>query len=317
MKKYDVTNASFVTDLTELNKKNQPGMILKDHSVNKYFNISDIVKKKQTINITKDSFDELFKIMPRYARSALRSNQIDEYYTYNSLEEFMDKENVRLDDGYNMLEYNGTYDFLFVAGNFFYYLKKYNPESISINLYNITNSNIPQFLKSYAVDEPENIPELDYTKDLDSFSVQYSMLSSQKYDIINCQGVDVPCLFTNLPYEYYNKIEDLDYLAYYDFQKKDFYFTGTPYQDLISTMNDIAKHGIYNPLYLKINNGNIVCTLESHDKLIIAKMLKLPYIPVCLYLTPLQTAPYEFLFDRKPQDNSLINSICNPYFSFK
>lgn len=317
MKKYDATNASFVTDLTKVNKENQPDLEIKNFTVDKDSNISDIIKKKQTINIPKSDFEELFKIMPRYARGALRSNQIDEYYNkYNSLKKFVKEENIKLDDGYNMLEYSGTYDFIFVAGNFFYYLKKFNPDSISANLYNITGSNIPDLFKKYAVQEPQNIPNLDYLKDLGSLNIKYSIVAEPSYNIIRCQGIDVPCLFVNLPYEYYNKIEDLDYLAYYDFQKENFYFTGTAYKDLIPTMNNIADNGFYNPLYLKITNGNIVCTLESHDKLIIAKMLRLPYIPVCLYLTPLQTAPYELLFNKRDIDKRLINSICEPYFSF-
>ena len=317
MKRYDTTNASFVSDLTDINKKNQPKLILKDFTVNPDFNIDDIIKPKQTIKISKEDFNEFFRISPRYIRPALRTNQLDEYYNkYETLDEFLKEENIKLDDGYNMVEYHGSYNFIFIAGNFIYFYKKYNPDYVSINLYNIANKDIPELFKKYSVEEPKEIPHLNYIKDLDSLNIKYSMCSESVYNIVNCQDVIVPCLYTNLPYEYYSQIEDLDYLAYYDFQKDEFYFTGTSYDSLKELMKDIATNGIYNPLYLKINNGNIVCTLESHDKLIVAKMLRLPYIPVCLYLVPLQTAPYELLFNKKNIDKELINSICAPYFSF-
>ena len=317
MRNYDTTTASFVSDLTELNKNNQPKLELKDFTVDQNSNINDCIKLKQTIRIPKEEFEELKKILPRYIRPALRADYLDEYYEqYDSAEDFFKEENVKVDDGYNMLEYHGSYNFIFAAGNFVYYLKKYNPDYISINLYNIKNKNIPDIFKKYAVEEPESMPELGYIKDLDSLNIKYSILTEPAYNIIRCQNIDIPCLYVNLPYEFYSQIEDLDYLAYYDFQKDGFYFTGTKYENLKDTMNDIAQNGIYNPLYLKITNGNIVCTLESHDKLIISKMLKLPYIPVCLYLTPIQTAPYEHLFNKKDKDNTLINSICAPYFSF-
>lgn len=313
MSKFDDTDINFVEDLIATTKEFIPNMILKKHRISEDANVDGTIKKKQSILITRDKYPEVFEFFPENIKSKLCSAEIDDSLRYEDIKSFM--ENEKINKGYNLIEYHGTYDYLFITGCFIYLMNKFNPDSFYMNFYNIKNMGKNIFSKM-LMKEPADIPHFGYLRDLKSVNINYSMFKEKAYRITYCQNVTVYCLFLDLPYDFYKNLKDMDYDIYYDFQEKEFYLSGTKYSEYIELINDIAENGIIDPLYMKIKSGNIVDLQSSHGKLMIAKMLQLPSIPVCLYFTSNQTAPYENIFlDDESKD--VINDICEPYFKFE
>lgn len=313
MSRFDDTDINFVEDLTVTTKNFIPNMILKKHRVDENATVDDIIKKKQSIIITRDRYPEVFGFFPENIKSKLYSGEIDDSIKYKDMESFI--ENEKIYKGYNLIEYHGTYDYWFITGCFIYLMNKFNPDSFYMNFYNIENMKNNMFSEMLE-EEPREIPHFRYLNNLKSLDINYSIFKEKVYRIIDCQNITVYCLFLDLPYDFYKNLKDMDYDIYYDFQEKEFYLSGTKYTEYIDLINDIAENGIKDPLYMKIKSGNIVDLQSSHGKLMIAKMLQLPSIPVCLYFTANQTAPYENLF-LDCEDKDLINRICNPYFKFE
>lgn len=313
MSRFDNTDINFVEDLIAATRNFIPDIILKKHKVDEKANVDDIIKKKQSIIITRDRYPEIFEVFPKNIKNKLDSKEIDDSIKYENMESFI--ENEKIYKGYNLIEYHGTYDYWFITGCFIYLMNKFNPDSFYMNFYNIENMKNNIFSK-ILMKEPADIPRFKYLDNLKSLDINYSVFKEKAYRITDCQNISVYCLFLNLPYDFYKNLKDMDYDIYYDFQEKEFCLSGTRYVDYIDLINDIAENGIRNPLYMKIKNGNIVDLQSSHGKLMIAKMLQLPSIPVCLYFTANQTAPYENLFlDNRNKD--IINNICDPYFKFE
>lgn len=80
-------------------------------------------------------------------------------------------------------------------------------------------------------------------------------------------------------------------------------------------LKDIAENGIQNPLVMKIDRGTIISTKDCNGRLLHAMWLKLPWIPVILYVS-------ERCFDEledyqlRTGDWKLAESFCKPYFKF-
>ena len=313
MSRFDDTDMNFVEDLIDATKGFIPDIILGKHKISENVNVDEIIKKKQSILITRDKYPEVFKLLPENIKSKLYSGEIDDSLKYENIKSFIEKE--KINKGYNLIEYHGTYNYWFATGCFIYLMNKFNPDSFYMNFYNIENMEKNIFSKM-LMKEPADIPHFEYLKNLKSMNINFSIFKNKVYRIIDCQNIIVYCLFLDLPYDFYKNLKDMDYDIYYDFQEKEFYLSGTKYAEYIDLINDIAENGIRDPLYMKIKNGNIVDLQSSHGKLMIAKMLQLPSIPVCLYLIANQTAPYENLF-LDNGDKDLINRICNPYFKFE
>lgn len=312
MSKFDDTDINFVEELISRTREYIPEIILENYRIDNSVNVNNLIKKKQSVKIDRKRYPEVFKIFPDIIKNKLKSGEIDDSLNYKTIDEFTKLE--RIYKGYNLIEYHGSYNYWFITGCFIYLMNKFNPDSFYINFYNIGDMKSEIFPE--LLNEPAHIPSLEYLKDLKSLDINYSVLQEKAYRIVDCQGIEVYCLFVNLPYDYYKNIKDMDYDIYYDFQEKEFYLSGNKYSEYTELINDIAENGIKNPLYLKIKNGNIVDVQSSHGKLMIAKMLRLPSVPACLYLTANQTTPYENMF-LDDKDKSVINKICEPYFRFK
>jgi hypothetical protein len=96
----------------------------------------------------------------------------------------------------------------------------------------------------------------------------------------------ITILSTNIPYEIY-KIQPLPYGIYtQDIDTKEYSFGPYTQEEFEAKIIDIATNGIQNPLFMRLNGG--VLSSPEDDTMItilIAKMLKIPYIPVNIYFS--------------------------------
>lgn len=268
-------------------------------------NIDDMIGFKQTIKIPKEDYDQFFGMFPMATRRLLRQ-------PISSNKEVEDLSEMT--ESYDHCEYYGNYDECFISNQYVDFIRKYQPEYIYVNVYNIRNKNLPDILKKYVLEEPSKKLPFVYQNELGP-QIKYSYFGTKVYNIIEIDGNVIPYLYVDLPYEYYKDIEAVDLVAYYDINKEDFGFSGTESKGQIELVKDIAENGLYEPLMLKIKNGTVLGTKECHSRFAAAKMLKLPTIPVCLFMANFTIDLLENRIKIK-DDKSMINEICSPYFTF-
>ena len=268
-------------------------------------NIDDIIKIRQSIKIDKEDFYDLGKCFSRDVAKTIKRK-----ISTDGIEDLS-----YLNDGYDNLEYYGTYNTYFISNECIDYIKAYAPDYVLMNLYNIKNSSLPSFLQKYVKEEPNEVPKFKYEQYFPD-EIKYTRFTEKKYKIVEVDGRTVSCLYVNLPYEYYKNIETIDLVASYDINKEDFIFSGTSSKEQIELMQDIAENGLYTPLALQIKYGTIISTRECHSRFAAARMLRLPEIPVCLYFVPEQM---ELLENKIKLDDDLtfINNLCDPYMYFR
>lgn len=122
----------------------------------------------------------------------------------------------------------------------------------------------------------------------------------------------VPFLSINIPYEYYS-IQNIPSEIVKIYNDSEYDFIGKSKEEISSIFTNICKNGISDSLLFKIHNGLIVDgTYDSYLYLTIAKILKLPKIPVTLFMD------YSIDDSEIPDENilKLSNKLFNPYFIF-
>jgi len=290
--------------LVETNKTELPGLITKQHTIEELADINSIIKSKQTISIQKHDLENLYKCLSDEVQLALRRKSNNKVKTLTAECE---------DVVYDNFGYLGTFDVFSISPDYIEYIKTNTPEELKLNIYNIEGSKkFPEFLKKYLL-YPDKIPQYEYAAPK---NIKYTEFSKTKYkNYFNLDKSPVSCLMTNLPYEYYKDIQLLDFNACYDLNKQDFWFTGDSVCVHNIILDKMAAEGIREPLYLKIDGGTVVSANDYHWLLLIAKQLKLPSIPVCLYVTGQEIDNFEKFMTRK-KDKSLISKICAPYIIF-
>ena len=268
-------------------------------------NIDDMISFKQTIKIPREDHEQFFGLFPMATRRLLRQPISDS----KEVEDLS-----YMTESYDHCEYYGNYDECFISKQYVDYIRKYQPEFIYINIYNARNASLPDILKKYILEEPTKKPPFRYQNEFGP-QIKYSYFGTKSYNIVKIEDNVIPYLYVDLPYEYYKDIEIIDLVAYYDINKDDFGFSGTECKGQIELAKDIAENGLYEPLMLKIKNGTVLGTKECHSRFTTAKMLKLPTIPVCLFMANFTIDLLETKIKIK-DDKTLINEICNPYFTF-
>lgn len=120
-------------------------------------------------------------------------------------------------------------------------------------------------------------------------------------------------LCINMPYAYYSRIYTWDnFLCRWNGR---LWATGTFEEEMDPVLEDVAVNGIKTPLVMKMDGGTIVSAKDCYGRLLYAMWLKLPMIPVVLYVKPGETDELESLV-LKTGDKELANSFCKPEMIF-
>lgn len=247
---------------------------------------------RQTVEIPKEKFADIYKLLPESLKRRAKKCRV---------------EHKEIIGGYDSTEYYGKYDVLSSTPEDAARLLFKKADKLMLSIYSAEKAkSLPLFinaktkfaLPSYDIAIPDHCL---YTK------------TEKSYNIIDGS---IYCLTLNLPYEYYKEIDLPDFTASYDLDKNEFWFTGGGLDEHIETLKSVAEKGFIKHILLKIDGGVVVSAKDYYWAVLIAKELKLPTIPVCLYVTTEETSCFERFVDKKIKDKELINELCAPYFIF-
>lgn len=166
--------------------------------------------------------------------------------------------------------------------------------------------------------------KITYTRFMDEAYVHGARISQYMYRF--------PMISVNLPYEYYSKQEIPEYVYNWDVDRQEFRFGSKNVESFVKKMMRIGSFGINRHIFMQVCNGKIVSTdEEGYLTLLIAMYLKLPTIPVTLYMLN-NTSESNMLISHRPIDVAnkvmgttiasneeiiLLNKITNPKMLFE
>ena len=202
---------------------------------------------------------------------------------------------------------------------------------IIINVYNGAklNTKIPEI-----DDKINREPSVrDYSFNVPSTIVYTSFVDSKYNDKIRIGSYmhKLPVLSLNLPYEYYSKQYIPENIYTYDIDKDEFFFAGMNEEEFKVLFDDICTNGIRRNLFMQISNGKIVSADNAaYLIMLIATYLKLPSIPVSLYMLNNNNESGMLISNRTSdiinkqvgihgvdeEELDLINGLTKPYFIF-
>lgn len=285
--------------------------------------ISRHLKTKQTITI---HASELKEIVEKYGRG-----------NCNYHDAFTDIEPGNFDnlkDGYGESEYFGTPGMYIPSPEYLMYVKELNKDFI-MNVYNGVKVNIPI---PFVQNKIRKISDQDLPKGFEFpevKSVNYTMFNGIKYQ----QGIRIgkymyrfPVLSVNLPYEFYSCQEIPDHIYTIDFDRQEYNLAGRNHQEMVNLFSEICELGIRKHLFMQIENGKIVSADDdAYAIMLIATYLKLPTIPVTLYMVNNDSVGNLLISNRQvdiinkvrrntrvayENEIGMINDLCSPYYVF-
>ena len=115
----------------------------------------------------------------------------------------------------------------------------------------------------------------------------------------------------NLPYKYYSEQYIPENIYTYDIDSKKYSFAGMDEETFIKFFNDICENGIRKSVYVQVRNGRIISASdEDYLIILIASYLKLPTIPVVIYMMN-NNQRNQFLRSDRPADIAINNNRVN------
>lgn len=276
---------------------NSPKIIFQDFKTSEFDNIDNYLnlKSRQRISITQEEMDEL------------SSNK--DFWFYESDKEFYDRifntsditgdiDYSNISDAFGLSEYVAIHEKYLPFMPYLQYTKM-NDTDILMNVYDsyslsgvsrrneILKEKINKNLhvKNYPETKDE-LPEFDFKI---PNNVKYGRFINQAYmsDVmIPCFKDPVHIVSVNIPYDTYI-YQPLPISTYnWDIDNKVHVFGGYSIKEFINLFKDICINGIHKPLFMRFD-GRILSSIDNETNLIIfiAKLLKLPSIPVSIYLS--------------------------------
>ena len=192
------------------------------------------------------------------------------------------------------------------------------------------NEEIDNELKSIC--NKINLLYSSFKKDISNYSFKEEYISRKHIDSYYYK-IDMLC--KNVPYEIYNLINIPEYIITYDNDSKSILFDNKTIEYFLDLLSDVLENGFKEPINILIRDG-IVKSISPYNylRLFIAKLLRIEYIPVCIYITygfGIVIIPnriddvimqYDNKFDCVQLSNNeieffyKINEFTNPYFYF-
>lgn len=274
------------------------------------------IKTRKTLSLTSDEFNSL-----------IESNDV---FFYESDKEslknldILDVDDFELpdrEDALNLSEYVGKYEKYLVNPYYIKYAAENNKDVLvtvydaealfdvsrrasvindKIDLHNELSSDKRILLNQYHFINPKSLHYTTFeTKNYDS-----GLLIPSLKDPINILSI-------NIPYNYY-RFQPLHPSVYnWDIDRKNHKFGDLDNAEFDKLFIEIVTNGITEPLYMKMD-GEILTAPDIKTNLIlfIAKLLKIPSIPVNVYLSNESTFSNRLLEAIVPLDTNLQETIC-------
>lgn len=191
-------------------------------------------------------------------------------------------------DWYGVSDYLGTTDTFIPTLNYFGHVKTTKAE-FYMNVFNGRNADIPfnAIMDKIKKVNLEDLPAENFRFNVPD-KVVYTIFDSTKYDpkaSINKYLFRFPVLSVNIPYEYYSIQEIPENIYTWDIDSNECRFADKTQEEITKMFDDICKNGIQEPLFMQIAQGKIISASDdNYITLLIAQYLKLPSIPVTLYM---------------------------------
>ena len=248
--------------------------------------IGKYLSTKQIIQLSEGETNDLIHMIDNGEidiGNYLSSLYIDYEYTDED-----DKMYSNLEDGYNVSEFFSGYDMYIPKRRYFNYIFTH-PNSIGVfNIYNGKSANMPiDIIKSKisplgrdSIPGNFNFPVIR--------KIKYTTFKSTLYlkkNRVNSYPLSFPAMCVNLPYSYYSKQYIPENIYTYDIDTKKYSFAGMDEDTFTDYFKDICENGIRRSVFIQIRNGRIIsASNEDYLILLIASYLKLPTIPVVIYM---------------------------------
>lgn len=279
-----------------LNAYTPPKLVKSTHRVPEAGDVNKHLKSRQTIHLTKNELDELAK------------NESFWFYEsdlamYNRLKDmnkmFEDGEFDDIDDGYGLSEYIGVHEKYLPSMDYLQYIAMNNINDIFMTVYDahsliniekrfeiLRDKIVGHTMLSNHLNGKKEIPKYEFTV---PNTVTYNKFVDKKYEpnvLISCFQEPVHIISVNIPYSLY-LYQPLPHNIYnWDINANEYRFGSLNEDEFNELLNNVCINGITKPLFMRMN-GEVLSAVDDESNLIIliAKLLKLPYIPVNIYLS--------------------------------
>lgn len=275
------------------------------------------IKSRQTVHLDEEDFNKLL-----WSENVLfYESDKDEVENLDSidLDDSIDLSN--LDDGITVSEYVGGYEKYLLHPYYIKYAKE-NNQDILVSIYEaealLNISRRPDVIRDkvdlhsvLSVDKQIVLKQYPFniTK-----SLHYTSFGTTKYE----SGLLVPLLqdpihilSIDIPYNYY-RYQPLHPGVYnWDMDKNTHMFGDMKPEEFETLFNDIVKNGIREPLFMRMDGETLSAPdIKTNVILFIAKLLKIPSIPVNVYLSNEDITCNRLIDAIVAEDVSLQNVIC-------
>lgn len=283
--------------------------------INEYFLNSYTPPKLMTFNQNFVGFGDIHKHLKSYQTIIISKEEMDslaknkDFWFYESDMEMYDKlesmtkmfddnkfDNIK--DGYGISEYIGVNEKYIPSIEYLQYIVMTNSDVVisvydAYSLYNISKRNeilrdkiVGQLLIRHNDDYDQTLPKYEF---IIPKNIKYSKFNNKKYEsnvLVSCFQDPVHILSVDIPYSFYS-YQPLPHNIYtFDIDKKIHRFGSLYENEFNKLLDDICINGITKPLFMRMNGEVLSSTDEETNlTLLIAKLLKLPSIPVNIYLS--------------------------------
>ena len=182
-------------------------------------------------------------------------------------------------DPYENLEYYCNYNYLFIGLDVIKSLLNGKSKKLLISIYDYGKDKVlPHFIKGVKEYKSESF---EYSFD----EIQYTKIKKENFYIKNVEYISFLVQKTNICYDYFKHTKILPCYFCYDVDKKDFWATGSNYNEIIQFFNSFST-GIQKCLNIQINKkGELVKPLACNTRMLYSILYKVPSIPTNLCYT--------------------------------
>lgn len=197
---------------------------------------------------------------------------------------------IGVTDWYGTSDYLGSSNVFIPTLNYFGHVKT-NRAEFFMNVFNGRYADIPINIIQGKISKIqfEDLPSENFAFNVKTpANVVYTVFDETRYNpkaSINKYLFRFPVLSINIPYEYYSIQNIPENIYTWDIDNNEYRFANKSTHEILAMFDDICENGIQTPLFMQISQGKIVSASDdNYIALLIAQYLKLPSIPVTLYM---------------------------------
>ena len=192
----------------------------------------------------------------------------------------------------------------------------------------LASNEAKQFLNDIshtAVDFAPDIPSFDiplndkltFTKFNSTKYYPYYEFENHNCNAFDASKVDVTTqraslLFLNIPYEIYSECMNNMHHLNYNLNFSQFVCLRKSIGNFKSLYEDIERNGLKTPITFELRENNIA-PIENSSRILIAILLKIPFITACVFKTGVKY-PYNNMYFKSKNTTEKLNKLLYPYF---